>query len=755
MTRLSARDPRPRPDTSICEQEPIHAPGAIQPHGALLVVDAESRQVTHASANLQALLDLTPAEALGRPLSEAIGAPAAEALLDAGRGATPVATPRGPYLLERAAGHLHLQAHRTGRFICIDIEPQAPPALQVSPISLAQSILETFRQATTPQALCELAVSGLRRAIGYDRVMAYRFAADEHGEVIAEDRATELDPYLGLHYPADDIPAQARRHYLRQRVGAVPDAGYVPVPLIQAAAEPDPRPLDLTYSALRSVSPHHRQYMRNMGTAASLTVGLASGQHLWGMLVCHHRTPRIASPELRATADLIGTVVSLLLFSLADAERDRLRQERGATLRRLIDSLAAPGPLHAAFGLAEAELLAMVGAGGAVVSLGGVAQAYGRTPPLPAAERALASLQILGDGAMVAVEDLGRRVPALADCAAEGSGALLLPLARGSDDAILWFRPELTTTVTWGGDPTKDAGGGLPSPRTSFAAWKQTITGRSAAWSDADLALAADLRGAVEAQIARRTRIELTALQNFDRMVGQPNRQRELERSNAALEEFAYAASHDLKAPLRAIGHLSEWIAEDIGPTASADTRENLALLQGRVARRQSLLDGLLAYSRAGRETEPSVETIDIAAMVDDIVATLAPPPGFRITCEAGLPPLHAHRIPLGIVLTNLIGNAVAHHDRTEGWVTVGMTLAGGLAEFRVTDDGPGIPARFHERIFQIFQTLASRDEVEASGIGLAIVRKHVQANGGTIWVESAPPRRGAVFAFTWVEATR
>ena len=225
----------------------------------------------------------------------------------------------------------------------------------------------------------------------------------------------------------------------------------------------------------------------------------------------------------------------------------------------------------------------------------------------------------------------------------------------------------------------------------------------------------------------------------------------ELARSNADLEEFAYVASHDLKAPLRAISHLAEWISEDIEATASAETIENLGLLRGRAVRLQSLLDGLLAYSRIGK-TKVSFEPVDIELVVRDAVAVLSPPPGFEVVWEAVPMLLRTHRTPISAVLHNLISNGLKHHDRTEGRITVAMKLVDGVAEFRITDDGPGIEPRFHERIFVIFQTLANRDDLESSGIGLAIVKKRVEAHGGRVWVESAPPKRGTTFVFTWKE---
>lgn len=224
---------------------------------------------------------------------------------------------------------------------------------------------------------------------------------------------------------------------------------------------------------------------------------------------------------------------------------------------------------------------------------------------------------------------------------------------------------------------------------------------------------------------------------------------RELSRSNADLEEFAYAVSHDLKAPMRAISHLVQWIGDDIGEIANSETLENLKLLQGRVARMQMLLDGLLNYSRVGRTNSP-IEDVDIAEVVSEVTVMLAPSPGFIVTCEGTMPIIHTRRMPIQVVLENLIGNGLKHHDRTEGRITISARPVNGATEFRVSDDGPGIAPEFHERIFLMFQTLASRDDVESSGIGLAIVKKKVQNHGGEIWVESAPPNRGTTFVFTW-----
>jgi PAS domain S-box-containing protein len=233
------------------------------------------------------------------------------------------------------------------------------------------------------------------------------------------------------------------------------------------------------------------------------------------------------------------------------------------------------------------------------------------------------------------------------------------------------------------------------------------------------------------------------------------DRQRqELERSNADLEQFAYIASHDLKAPLGAIDSLAQWIQQDIATPANPETIQNLDLLRSRVARMRMLLDGLLAYSRIDHGDSP-VEDIDIPRLVRDIAVSLSPRPGFVVTCVGPMRPVHTRAAPIRVVLENLIANGLKHHDRDEGLITVTMRQVDGAVEFRVTDDGPGIPPRFHDKIFVIFQTLESRDDMETSGIGLASVKRLVDGHGGRVWVESAPPVRGTTVVLTWMEEPR
>ncbi|WP_245337758.1 sensor histidine kinase [Methylobacterium radiotolerans] len=224
----------------------------------------------------------------------------------------------------------------------------------------------------------------------------------------------------------------------------------------------------------------------------------------------------------------------------------------------------------------------------------------------------------------------------------------------------------------------------------------------------------------------------------------------DLRRSNEELEQFAYVASHDLKAPLRGIENLVGWIEEDLEGSLTGDVQTNMELLKSRVRRLDSLLDDLLAYSRAGR-ADATMDTVDTRALVGELAVLVSPPEGFTISADASLPTIHAPRAPLTQALQNLIGNAIKHHDRpAQGHIRVEAKPSGGAVEFVVTDDGPGIPEQFRERVFGMFQTLKPRDEVEGSGMGLAIVRKLVDRQGGKVWLADGSDGRGLTVHFTW-----
>jgi signal transduction histidine kinase len=224
---------------------------------------------------------------------------------------------------------------------------------------------------------------------------------------------------------------------------------------------------------------------------------------------------------------------------------------------------------------------------------------------------------------------------------------------------------------------------------------------------------------------------------------------------NKELQEFAYAASHDLKAPLRVIDNASKWLEEDLAAHLTDESRDNMNLLRGRVRRMEKLLDDLLEYSRIGRKTDNRyAEIIAGDDLMDNILHLLSPPKCFAVHISPSFADIHVHRMPLQQILMNLIGNAIKHHDKKKGCVEVTVEDCGAHYAFAVKDDGAGIPAQFHDQIFGMFQTLKPKDQVEGSGMGLAMVRKYVEVFGGTLNLESSEGK-GSIFSFTWPKQQR
>jgi light-regulated signal transduction histidine kinase (bacteriophytochrome) len=350
----------------------------------------------------------------------------------------------------------------------------------------------------------------VRSLTGYDRVMVYRFDAEWNGEVVAEERRADLEAFLGLHYPHSDIPALARALFQVNRIRVIPDATYEPIPVVPDRDSLTGSPLDLSRCLLRSVASVHREYMHNMGVRASLTASLVIGGQLWGLIACHHLTPRRPGPAEREACDLLAQIASAHLAVLAQAEDREYLTGLAAVLGRTGKRVGTTTPPIAALAKDPTDLLAVVGAGGAVVWRSGRGMPIGQTPPA----RALPELVrwIKGGAAPLIVTDrLGQLYPPAKLFTGEASGLLALEVSRNTEEYLLWFRPEVLQSVNWGGKPgdTSDANGRL-SPRRSFALWKETVRGRSLPWRPAEVENARRVKDLL-VEAASRSAIQLEA----------------------------------------------------------------------------------------------------------------------------------------------------------------------------------------------------------------------------------------------------
>jgi chemotaxis family two-component system sensor kinase Cph1 len=494
-----------------CADEPIRIPGSVQAHGALLAVDEVDHTVVMASANVAEHLGVDAASLHGRRLEDVLGPDAVPVVGPGDEGAEPrrvdLPLPDGSRLTA------DVLAHRTDGLLVVEVEPR-DAAPETAP--RARLALRALQGASTQGELSRMLAAEMRRATGFDRVMVYRFDQEWNGEVVAEEAREDLEPFLGLHFPATDIPAQARALYTSQWLRSIPDAGYTPSPLMPGLNPRTGLPLDLSGAALRSVSPVHLQYLANMGVRASMSVSLLSHGRLWGLVACHHYSgPHYPSAATRNVAEFLGRTASLLLQGKEDETRyvdalaisataADLTRALAANIRNPLDTLAQDG---GALDLIE-------GASGAAVRVHNELRLLGETPSAEEVE-ALATLIWGGGRSMVVSDAVGRDFPGSelpASVAATASGVLAVPLTSGErSDFLMWFRPEVLREVTWAGDPRAakslertDEGLRL-TPRASFAAWVQQVRGRSDAWTPTETAAAQRLGQDVDELLARRT----------------------------------------------------------------------------------------------------------------------------------------------------------------------------------------------------------------------------------------------------------
>lgn len=509
-----------------CDREPIQTPGAIQPNGALLVTEPVSGRVTMVSANLGSFLGIEAAAALGQPLAAVLGDEVAALLPNAAnaRRANPVYTGLNAGIAGNRVRLLPFIA--ASGAICTDIIHEPWPDPGEAALGQAQRVMQSLRQSRGSVGLCRIAVTEVRRITGFGRAMVYRFDDDGSGEVVAESLAAGNDSFLGLKYPASDIPRQARRLYLLQRVRVIPDVNATPAALLALPGQ-DIAGLDLSASSIRAVSPVHLQYLRNMGVTATAVVSLIVGGRLWGMLVCHHDEPRQVGADMRALLDLIGQVMSVLLGLLADAEADAARARRHHALGAIAAAAAKEdNTLDVALAASATALMDSVGAAGAIATIGDRTIAVGSTPA-PAMLR-----MIMAAVAARTVDDLyaTSTLPAICPPASDDlAGALYLPLPNCDGGSILWLRQGLNQTVSWAGNPAKltaDPVTGRLEPRQSFAAWNEEVRGRSEMWTEADLKAARDVRDVLDkAQTRRNERALMRRLRENDSLTGLANRQ--------------------------------------------------------------------------------------------------------------------------------------------------------------------------------------------------------------------------------------
>lgn len=714
----------PLPDLLLCAQEPIRVPGAIQPHGWMAVLSSQGRLAAW-SANWRNADRAAEAAALVR---DRLGD------LQAGEG------PAALGCIELGGTALDVAGHRSGELTLLEFEPASKETGTQAPIySLARHFLPKLQKADSVPMLATLAAAEIKRLTGFGRSLVYRFDEEGHGEVLAEEIDPGYDSYAGHRFPASDVPPQARELYLLNHIRLIPDATYEPVPLVSGDPAWDARALDLSHAGLRSVSPVHLEYMRNMGTLASMSVSIMVQGRLWGLISCHDHAPRQLPFQTRAACEHLGRLLSLQIAAREDttevAERLELRQltlnivshlaDGDSTLQRMV---AEPAPL-----------LRLAQASGAAVLLDDDCWTTGDTPDR-AQIAALARWIAAKNRDVWSTDRLAEDYPPAAGFVAQASGVLAVSISQVHQHLVLWFRPERVRTIRWAGDPRKElrAAGGRIHPRKSFASWQEQVRGRSAPWSAAQEGAAAELRHALIGIVLRRAE-EMAEVAT------------ELGRVNKELEAFSYTVSHDLRAPMRHIAGYVDLVQDMEGKHLSERSMRYLSHVKEAAAYAGHLVDALLDFSRMGRSAlkRGRVET---RLLVDELITEFnRQEQGRRIgwTIEDPLPSLWADPFLLQVALRNLLGNAVKYtRVRPQAQVRISPVRNAEGEGLEITDNGVGFQQKYVGKLFGVFQRLHQAEDFEGTGIGLASVRRIVERHGGTVWARGEPDQ-GAVFGFT------
>ena len=745
-----------------CDSEPVQTPGCVQAHGAMLVLRPADLTILQASENTDRLLGHPAESLLNKPVRAAIGLDG-EATLKAFFATEP--TDHNPlYVFTLPAQGdvppLDVTAHTIDGVAVVEFEATGrTKAGEPDYYALVKKTVARLQTARTLQEFCDLTAADFRTLTGLDRVMIYKFHADGHGEVVAESKRDDLDPWLGLHYPAEDIPQPAREVFKKVWIRPTPDVAGALAEMVPLTNPQSGRPLTMTFCALRGVSVMYTEYLKNMKVTAGLTLPIRQGNDLWGLIAGHHYAgPKFVPYQVRAACEFLAQVVSLQYQAAEEREHLVYRLKLDGTHQQLVAKAAQNGLAILTDG--QPNLLDGMAAGGAALYHLNRWWRVGNTPN----ETELEGLgEWLNDrpeftsltSPHYVTDSLARDYPPAAAFGDVASGLLAVPMSRTNRNLMLWFRPETMRTVNWGGNPhdkptVPGPNGPRLTPRRSFELFQESVRGRSVPWLTVELDSAVRLRMLIMELVVSRS--ERLADLNAD-----------LTRSNEELDAFAYVASHDLKEPLRGIHKYAHQLLEDAAGK-DGEHRKKVEGLMRLTVRMDSLLDSLLHFSRVGRAVLQTEDT-DLNEVVNEsieMVDARRAEGSMEIAVPRPLPHARCDRVRCREIFVNLLSNALKYNDQPQKRVEVGFIApdedhprpgcpdgSADLTIYYVRDNGIGIAARYFEQVFKMFKRLHGRDEYGGgTGAGLTIVQKLVERHHGHVWLDSTLGV-GSTFYFT------
>lgn len=724
-----------------CDQEPIHIPGSIQPHGFLLGIDLQTLNISFCSGNAEDFIGVSHPQLLGRPATEIFGQEI-ETILEESKQFTDGRSKLLHITFNNRQLELSIHAH-AGYFI---LESESYPDGEEEKhdlFTLSKEFLDYMEHTHTLRQLCGMVAQGIKKITGYDRVMIYHFDKDYNGEVIAESKREDLEAFLGLHYPHTDIPAQARELYIKNQLRIIADVNYTPVPLY-TIDDGKEKILDLSYASLRSVSPIHVQYLHNMGVGATLTISLIHKKRLWGLVACHHYSPRYLSQEVRLAARIQGNFITSQIDVLQQNEEYEESKKVNESAKQLISRKfdLTRGSFRQI--VDDPHALSLCNATGLSMLIDDHIYKAGITPEEEEIRQLANYLSVYSANSSFQTDAIGKLSSDFRNIAAKTPGINYHSLDISSSNCIIWYKPETVSEVNWAGDPSKaiekDKNG--LSPRKSFELWQETVKFQSNPWRQSEIAASSNFANVLLKHLGS---VFLAEEEEKQRELAQI-----LSETNAELENINWISTHDLQEPLRKIQMMSSFILSEEEKDIPEDVYEKVLRMNKSAERMQILVKDILKYTRLKYSRE-AFEQIELDQLFTEIISEVGDSlKHHEASITVGkLPSIHGVPFLVKQLFSNLIYNSLKFSDNSrKPELRVSATEVSGKDSpdagkpyYRIhySDNGIGFEKTYNESIFNIFTRLHNPGEYQGSGIGLALCKKIMNTHKGFIKADGHP----------------
>ena len=720
-----------------CDREPIHIIGKAQEHGVIVVCDLNSFNVSQCSENVENILGISHAEVLGKPLKQVLSKKVAKSFKKKLRNEETLL----PEKLKIEEQKFLCVPSISGEHLIIDVEPSGKSLDPVHFQEQLTKILTELDESESVNDMCQQAALLVKHLFDYDRIMIYKFDEEWNGEVVAEVKEPELDSWLGLHYPATDIPKPARAIFLKQGVRIISDVNYKASPITPEISPITGAPLDISSSELRAVSPIHIEYLQNMKVGASLTAAIVLNGELWGLVACHHYSPKFINYHQRQSCLFLTQVFSNKLALKTTKTFLENTSKSDEVRKKLVLQMTSIRSIEDALYRFDPKFTDIIECSGGALVMDGEIYVSGDTPS-KAEIKQLCDEFLAEKEVYFSTKSLSTVYTKAKDYKNTASGILSVQIGEQDGNYIMWFRPEAKETVNWGGNPEKNGyikdGIEYLTPRKSFERWTEKKDGVARAWQDYDFEAVSNLRESIVHILVKQQKDKIDSLND------------QLVEANKELETFSYSVSHDLRAPLRGIDGYARILKDHYMDRLDDYSQKAVNTIVRSASEMDTLIDDILSYSRVG-QTQLAKQVLSMRQIVEnalDAQNAESNYPNTTIKVAEKLPNIVGDRRMISQLVNNLISNALKYSGKKEQPVVeIDYFRENDQTTYLIKDNGVGFDPQHKNKIFEVFSRVATED-FSGSGIGLSIAKKVVDKHKGELWVETTPGE-GSCFYFS------